>query len=49
MQVEFSRGIFVRLFNCGKLGVQGAQWLFENGFSVLCEDGRVTDILKEEN
>lgn len=47
MQIEFSKGIFVRLFNCGKLGIESAQWFFENGFCLLCEDGNVTNILEE--
>ncbi len=37
----------IELFNTGKLKLSDAQWYEKQGYAVICNDGKVTDIVKE--
>ena len=38
----------IELFNLGKLGIADARWYTSRGFAFVCNDGQVTDIVREE-
>lgn len=38
----------IELFNTGKLTVDSAEWYLNHGYVLVCNDGKVTDIVKEE-
>ncbi len=46
--MEFeNKKMIINLFNSGKLSMDAADWYRNHGFAVICNDGKVTDIVKE--
>jgi len=37
-------GMIKRLFNAGALGVESAKWCKDQGYAVICADGKVKDV-----
>lgn len=44
----YCKKTIINLFNTGKLSVTSAQWYADNGYAIICEGGKVVDIVKEK-
>ena len=43
-----NKNLILKLFKEGKLLIDDASWYCDRGFSFLCSDGNLLDIVREE-
>ena len=43
-----NKDLIFELFEKGKLSIIDASWYSDRGFSFLCNDGKLLDIIREE-
>ena len=48
MEEKYKQAV-IDLFNTGKLTMMSAEWYKRHGINVICADGKVVDIVEDEN